>query len=217
MQDQVFPGFLSRGFGEICLAIQVAVGAEVVSGARVVDGDADGPLARAELAASTNRLSSNCRCGWNGPDRQCATTQYGHCKGRLMEIFRTWRSPRGAGRIMSVACAVLICGSCVLPPAVARGDMNLGNYNLNIPDRYDFHTWIWAITNCSGTCVRVSTPSRNPSRGHSITARTGSRPTAITHWPSMSPTDYVAATSIMGQSLQRTTYIPGMQPHWRVP
>jgi hypothetical protein len=73
-----------------------------------------------------------------------------------MEIFRTWRSPRGAGRIMSVACAVLICGSCVLPPAVARGDMNFGNYNLNIPDRYDFHTWIWAITNCSGTCVRVS-------------------------------------------------------------
>jgi hypothetical protein len=34
--------------------------------------------------------------------------------------------------------------------------MNFGNYNLNIPDRFDFHTWIWAITKCAGTCVRVS-------------------------------------------------------------
>jgi hypothetical protein len=57
---------------------------------------------------------------------------------------------------VAAACAMLTCILCVLPPALTRADMNFGDYNLNIPDRYDFHTWIWAITNCSGTCVRVS-------------------------------------------------------------
>jgi hypothetical protein len=68
--------------------------------------------------------------------------------------FRTFR----LRRIVSVgaACVPLICGFCLTPPALARADMNFGNYNLNIPDRYDFHTWIWAITKCVGTCIRVS-------------------------------------------------------------
>lgn len=68
--------------------------------------------------------------------------------------FRTSRLWRivGAGAV----CAMLICGFSLTPLALARADMNFGNYNLNIPDRYDFHTWIWAITTCSGACIRVS-------------------------------------------------------------
>jgi hypothetical protein len=57
----------------------------------------------------------------------------------------------------AAVCAMLIWGCLYLAPsASARADINFGNYNLNIPDRYDFHTWIWVITPCSGTCVRVS-------------------------------------------------------------
>jgi hypothetical protein len=66
--------------------------------------------------------------------------------------------PTAIRRMMSAAaaCTMLICGFCAPPAALAEAGMNFGNYNLNLPDRYDFHTWIWAITNCSGTCVRVS-------------------------------------------------------------
>ena len=33
--------------------------------------------------------------------------------------------------------------------------MPSGNYNLIIPDRTDFHTWIWTINYCSGGCMEV--------------------------------------------------------------
>jgi hypothetical protein len=41
-----------------------------------------------------------------------------------------------------------------LPPT-AHADMNVGNYNLNIEGRYDFHTWVWNLIGCPGPCVRV--------------------------------------------------------------
>lgn len=69
-----------------------------------------------------------------------------------------------------VACAPLICGFCLAPPTLARADMNFGNYNLNIPDRYDFHTWIWAITKCSGTCIRVSAIAQPVARAFKYSA-----------------------------------------------
>lgn len=54
--------------------------------------------------------------------------------------------------------------------ALAQADTNFGNYNLNIPDRYDFHTWIWTTTICSradeitvhDNRVVVGGPSWNP-------------------------------------------------------
>jgi hypothetical protein len=75
-------------------------------------------------------------------------------------------------RIMSAgaAGAMLICGFCLAPPALARADMNFGNYNLNIPDRYDFHTWIWVITKCSGTCVQVSAIAQPVARAFKYSA-----------------------------------------------
>ena len=31
---------------------------------------------------------------------------------------------------------------------IAEADMISGNYQLTIPDRYDFHTWAWAVASC---------------------------------------------------------------------
>lgn len=37
----------------------------------------------------------------------------------------------------------------------AANAMASGNYNMIIPDRYDFHTWIWAVRTCGGNCMSV--------------------------------------------------------------
>jgi hypothetical protein len=65
---------------------------------------------------------------------------------------------KGFRRVFNAAviCALTICGAAMLPPALARADMHLGNYNLNIPDRNDFHTWIWSVSYCPGACVLVN-------------------------------------------------------------
>jgi hypothetical protein len=54
---------------------------------------------------------------------------------------------------LSVACAA---AAVALAP-VARADMPLGNYEMQIPARYDFHTWVWVISHCaSAGCVHVT-------------------------------------------------------------
>jgi hypothetical protein len=54
--------------------------------------------------------------------------------------------------IASVALAVAAMG---LAP-IAHAKMWVGNYNLNIQGRNDFHTWVWAITPCPGDCAYVT-------------------------------------------------------------
>jgi hypothetical protein len=39
---------------------------------------------------------------------------------------------------------------------LAQANMTLGNYNLQIVDRYDFHTWLWSVSWCTGGCVHVN-------------------------------------------------------------
>ena len=65
---------------------------------------------------------------------------------------------KGVRRVFNAAviCTMPLCGTSMLPPALARADMHIGNYNLIIPDRTDFHTWIWTISYCSGGCVQVN-------------------------------------------------------------
>jgi hypothetical protein len=73
--------------------------------------------------------------------------------------------------------AVMIYVAAVPPPA-ARAEMSYGNYTLNIPDRYDFHTWIWAITPCPDACVVVSALPQPVARAFEYSARaklTGNR------------------------------------------
>ena len=66
-----------------------------------------------------------------------------------------------------ILSAVFTVAAVTLAP-VARADMLLGNYELQIADRYDFHTWVWSITQCHSTrsfapvpeCVHVSAIAR---------------------------------------------------------
>lgn len=41
---------------------------------------------------------------------------------------------------------------------VAHADMLFGNYELEIAGRYDFHTWVWSITQCHSTDSLASVP-----------------------------------------------------------
>jgi hypothetical protein len=50
--------------------------------------------------------------------------------------------------LLAATGLVMSVGMLVAPTADA--DMTAGNYQLNIPDRYDFHTWAWAIASCGG-------------------------------------------------------------------
>lgn len=54
---------------------------------------------------------------------------------------------------LSVALAV----SAVALAPVARADMPLGNYELQIEGRYDFHTWVWVVSGCYTAGSRLPT------------------------------------------------------------
>jgi hypothetical protein len=63
---------------------------------------------------------------------------------------RHTRLRAGAAAVLGTVLAIAAVG--VAPPASA---MTSGNYNMIIPDRYDFHTWIWAIRPCGNNCMSV--------------------------------------------------------------
>jgi hypothetical protein len=53
-------------------------------------------------------------------------------------------------RLMVVAALALATTLVEAAPASARLDS--GNYELRVPDRYDFHTWIWSFAWCGDDC-----------------------------------------------------------------
>ncbi|MCW2563039.1 MAG: hypothetical protein JWQ31_1599 [Mycobacterium sp.] len=54
-----------------------------------------------------------------------------------------------------MASAALAVAAMGLAPT-AHAKMWVGNYSLNIQGRYDFHTWVWAVTPCGGDCKYVT-------------------------------------------------------------
>lgn len=54
---------------------------------------------------------------------------------------------------------VLALIAATLAPAAAAG-MAMGNYDLQLAGRYDFHTWVWSVTACPGQCVHVNAIAR---------------------------------------------------------
>jgi hypothetical protein len=58
-------------------------------------------------------------------------------------------------KTLTLSVALMLAAVALAP--VARADMLIGNYELQIPGRYDFHTWVWAISSSctSGGCVHV--------------------------------------------------------------
>jgi hypothetical protein len=69
-------------------------------------------------------------------------------------------------KTLTLSVALTVAAVALAP--VARADMALGNYELQIVGRYDFHTWVWVVSGCytSGSrlpaagCARVSAVAR---------------------------------------------------------
>ena len=66
----------------------------------------------------------------------------------------------GSKRRLIVTLAGISTLAAVTLAPVARANMLLGNYDLQIVGRYDFHTWVWSVTSCSGGCVHVNAIAR---------------------------------------------------------
>ncbi|BBY42333.1 hypothetical protein [Mycolicibacterium celeriflavum] len=45
--------------------------------------------------------------------------------------------------------------AALITPGAAHADTPYGNFHLVIEGRYDFHTWLWAISRCPGKCLRI--------------------------------------------------------------
>jgi hypothetical protein len=48
--------------------------------------------------------------------------------------------------------AVLVSAATVIAPS-ANAANPIGNFDLIIPDRFDFHTWVWSVTPCINACA----------------------------------------------------------------
>lgn len=63
-------------------------------------------------------------------------------------------------KVARLWCALSVLGAAVLlgsPPGHA--EPFFANYQLIIPQRYDFHSWTWAVSHCldgSANCVHIS-------------------------------------------------------------
>jgi hypothetical protein len=71
-----------------------------------------------------------------------------------------WRTLVRAG------IAGLIVAAEAVTNAPAASAMPYGNYNVAIPDRYDFHTWIWMISPCGEGCVLVGSRAQPVARAY---------------------------------------------------
>jgi hypothetical protein len=52
------------------------------------------------------------------------------------------------GYVKTLTLSVALAASAVALAPVARADMSLGNYELQIVGRYDFHTGVWTVSGC---------------------------------------------------------------------
>lgn len=51
--------------------------------------------------------------------------------------------------------AIVVTSCALIHPASAHADTVYGNFQMNVEGRYDFHTWLWAMSRCPGECVHV--------------------------------------------------------------
>jgi hypothetical protein len=66
---------------------------------------------------------------------------------------------------LAAAGLVLSVGAGVMFSASAHADMKVGNYNLNVVGRYDFHTWLWWATPCGESCIAITGIAQPVARG----------------------------------------------------
>ena len=55
----------------------------------------------------------------------------------------------------ALALSLSLLLAAVFGAPSAQADMRVGNYQLLVTGRYDFHTWIWAVSACAEDCVDV--------------------------------------------------------------
>jgi hypothetical protein len=67
------------------------------------------------------------------------------------------------------ACVAALAVAVALAVAPAASAMPYGNYNVAIPSRYDFHTWIWVISPCGSGCVLVSARAQPVAKAYAFT------------------------------------------------
>ena len=93
-------------------------------------------------------------------------TKSQNCPERGGYVSICWRRAGGKRRALKTLTlsAALMAAALAITP-VARAEMPVGNYELQIVGRYDFHTWVWAITPCSAGCAHVSAIPRPIAKG----------------------------------------------------
>jgi len=62
---------------------------------------------------------------------------------------------------MVYVCAALAVATLVGPPS-SQAEAFFANYQLIIPERYDFHTWTWAVTHCIPSAENCATVNAIP-------------------------------------------------------
>jgi hypothetical protein len=82
----------------------------------------------------------NARSGHHAPCRQSV----------LPAAAQLLNAGRALPRLIAGAAIAVIAALGQASPASA--EMQVGNYELHIPDRYDFHTWIWELRWCGEDC-----------------------------------------------------------------
>lgn len=62
--------------------------------------------------------------------------------------------------------AALALAAVLWPPA-AQAETAYGNFEMQIQGRYDFHTWLWAVSRCpgEGECLRVQAIAQPVAKG----------------------------------------------------
>lgn len=76
---------------------------------------------------------------------------------RCVTSHRFHRTHRDSRRTMAaVALSMCAAPAAMCSTPVAHAEMHTGNYEMRISGRYDFHTWVWAISSCPGSCVVVN-------------------------------------------------------------
>lgn len=70
-------------------------------------------------------------------------------------------------RALALSTGLAVVAVAVAP--VAHAAMLPGNYELQLTGRYDFHTWVWAVSSCPGGCANVTAIPRPVGRAFSYT------------------------------------------------
>jgi hypothetical protein len=57
--------------------------------------------------------------------------------------------------VKTLACSIALTLVAWAAAPAAQAQMALGNYDLNIEGRYDFHTWLWSVSPCPGESLSI--------------------------------------------------------------